>query len=118
MDEASDVRTPVAPNSPKTAVGKASDMGTPIDLESPKIIVDEASELSESDNIESFYAESIKLLMSEIYRDIHTASAPGLNTVFPKVPAKQVLESKLKESMPWIRSSLWLDLAIRNRVIG
>ena len=118
IDEASDEDTLMNLNSLKTVVGKASDLGTPVDPESSEVIIDEASEMSELDDIECLYAQSIKLLMSEIYRDIHTASAPGLGIVVPKVPAKQILESKLKEAMPWIRSSLWLDLALRNRVIG
>ena len=73
---------------------------------------------TDSSELGSSQFEGIPALMGEIYKDLHAASTQGLNTVIRRLTITQVLEPKPRGSAHWIRSSLWLDLAARNQVIG
>ena len=97
---------------------EASSEISSVDSSSPQAEVHNKSNTDSSNDLEDSLVDGIPELMGEIYKDIHVASMPGLNAVVRRLTATQVLEPKPKGSTHWIRSSMWLDLAARNQVIG
>ncbi len=85
-------------------------------------VVDAAFDLNAPVGLSDPWAGAVNQRMGEIYKDIHAASATGVNDVISKIAPQwsleDILEDKPEGSTHWIGSRLWLDLTARNQAIG
>ena len=79
-----------------------------------------AADLHATVELNAPWTASVEQRMGEIYKEIHIASAPGLNTRIAGTTKIQerIWEDNFKDVVQWMHARLGLDLAARNLVIG